>query len=157
MKTLKPVVRNLLLAFVLISIGFALGRETAPRPAAATAPATLGQETGAQVRVTYLRSTFRCITCNLVETLADELIRAEFADALEAGRLEWRAVDYLREPELAGRYQVSGNMIVVARFENGQEVRAIRLDRVMEEVMDADRFRTYVRDAIVQALERGDL
>jgi hypothetical protein len=159
--SLKRATRNLLLAFVLISIGFGLGQEVALRQAAKAASSPAGGEAVAadqdKVQVTYLRSSFRCITCNLVETLTDDLIRGEFAHQIEAGRLDWRTVDYLQDRQLARRYQVSGNMIVVARLERGEEVAAIRLDRVLELVTDRESFLGYVRSAIHQALEGGDL
>lgn len=137
---------RLLLAFVLVSIGFAVGRETAPGRAARE-PAH-PQQGGTTVAVTYLRSTFRCLTCNTIEALTGELIGTEFAPALAAGRLTWQTVDYMQNAELASRYNVSGNMIVVARLENGREVETRRLDRVMELAGRREEFVPYVRNAI---------
>jgi len=155
----KRVARNLLLAFVLISIGFALGQEVALRKAAGGMSAAVGGETvssGEKVIVTYLRSSFRCITCNLVETLTDDLIRSQFGKQIESGQLEWRTVDYLQDTELARRHNVSGNMLLVVRIEGGKEVSVLRLDRVMELVTDRAGFLAYVRAGIVQALGDED-
>lgn len=150
---MKKVIKNLLLAFALVSLGYGLGKDAAQRGGAAgLAPSVAGEE---KVMVYYLRSSFRCITCNMVEALTDEIVRTEFAEALQAGDLEFVTVDYLLNTELAARYNVSGNMVVVARFEDGEETLTIRLDRVMELVEDREAFMPYVRMAIQRALEGG--
>ncbi len=150
---IRKMAANLLLSFALISLGFGLGKEAALRQTGTVAIEPV--ETGGQVVVYYLRSSFRCVDCNRIETLTDELIRTEFADELADGRLDWQTVDYMRNPALAARYNVSGNMLMVARFEDGEETHSIRLDRVMERVGDREAFLDYVRGGIVEAL-RGE-
>jgi hypothetical protein len=146
---LKILIRNLLLAFVLVSIGFALGKESALRRAGAAGPSAAAGED--KLVVYYLRSTFRCVTCNMVEEQTDALLRAEHADELADGRMEYHVVDFLENRELAARYNVGGNLIVIARFEDGQEVKAVRLDQVLDRVMDADAFADYLRKGIAVA------
>jgi hypothetical protein len=142
----KKILGRLLTAFVLISIGFAIGRETAGgRPGAPATPPASG---GDRVIVYYMHGTFRCVTCNTVESLAEGLLRTEFSEEAKAGRLEWRSVDYLEDTALAGRYQVAGNMLVLSRLEGGAEVRFRKLDRVMELAGDPEGFRGYVRPAL---------
>lgn len=147
---LKEICRHGLLAFVLISIGFALGKETALRRTEDAFPdPAAGEE---KVTVYYLRSSFRCITCNQVEQMTEELIRTEFADELNAGKMDWQVVDYLRNAGLAARYRVRGNMLLAVRFENGEETGTVRMDRVMELVPDRTAFLEYVRSGIRKAL-----
>lgn len=153
----KKIIGRLLLAFVLVSIGYAIGREVekgraAARAAPARSEAGAGQD---KVVVYYLHATFRCVTCNTVESLAEELVRTEFAEAVKAGRLEWRVADFQENGELADRYKVAGNMIVVARFRDGKEVESRRLDRVMELVNNRGEFLSYVRKAVRELLEDG--
>jgi hypothetical protein len=155
---LKKAVTAVLLCFVLISIGFAIGKEVtlqsirqADEPAAPTAPA-VGQD---KVVVYYMHATFRCVTCNLVESTADELIRTEFDKPLRDGRLEWKRVNYQENEELARRYDVGGNMIVVVRFRDGKEADRKRLDRVMELAGRREEFLAYVRQAIEACLAGG--
>jgi len=100
-----------------------------------------------------MHASFRCVTCNLIESTADELIRTEFSDAVKAARLEWKPVDFQENEQLAKRYNVGGNMIIVARFRDGKEVAHKRLDRVMELVGRRDEFLSYVRDGIREMLE----
>jgi hypothetical protein len=145
----KALIRNLLLAFVLVSIGFALGKESAQRRAGGTAPVAASGED--KLVVYYLRSTFRCATCNMVEEQTDQLLKAEHADELADGRMEYHVVDFLENRELATRYNVSGNLVVIARLENGQEVKTVRLDQVIDIVVDADAFADYLRNGIAEA------
>ncbi len=151
----KRTISKLLLAFVLVSIGVAIGKEIAANQTGPTAPVTSAPwapQGGHKVVVYYLHSSVRCVTCNAVESMTDELIRTEFADALKSGRLEWKQVDYLQNEQLAERYNVGGNMIVVARFLDGKEVGTRRLDKVMHLVGDRARFLDYVRTAISELM-----
>lgn len=152
----KRILSQLLLAFVLVSIGVAIGREMAanqgePMASASSDPSSMQGEP--KVVVYYLHSSFRCATCNAVESMTDELMRTEFADALKSGRLEWKRVDYLQDERLAKRYNVSVNMIVVARFLGDKEVEVRRLDMVMNLVGDRAEFMDYVRTAVSDLLK----
>ena len=100
-----------------------------------------------------MHASFRCVTCNLVESMGAELVRKEFADAIRAGRLEWKPVNYQENDDLAKRYNVGGNMIVVVRLRGGKEVASRRLDRVMELANKRAEFMPYVRSGIQAVLE----
>ncbi len=151
----KKIIGKLLLAFVLVSIGFAVGKETTRNQmlaqAEAAGPTVSPGES--KVIVYYMHASFRCVTCNLVESMSAELVRAEFADAAKAGKIEWKAANYQENEQLASRYNVGGNMIIVAKFHDGKEVENRRLDRVMELANKRDAFMDYVRDAIHELLE----
>ena len=153
MKT-KKVIGRLLLAFVLVSIGFAVGKEVERNRAGAQAQAAPSTAVEDKVIVYYMHATFRCVTCNMVESMGEELVRSEFANALKGGRLEWKPVNYQENDDLARQYNVGGNMIVVVKFAGGKEVEHKRLDRVMELAGNRDEFMAYVRSAI-QELIRG--
>jgi len=148
----KKIIGKLLLAFVLVSIGFAIGKEVERNRAGAqaqAAPTATGED---KVIVYYMHATFRCVTCNLVESTGEELVRTEFGDAVKAGRLEWRPVNYQENDDMAKRYNVGGNMIIVAKFAGGKEIEHKRLDRVMELAGKRDEFIPYVRSAIQELL-----
>ena len=151
---IKKTIGKLLLAFVLVSIGFAIGKETTRSQMLAQAEAAgpivaPGQDI---IVVYYMHASFRCVTCNMVESMGEELVRTEFADAVKAGEIEWKAVNYQENDILADRYKVGGNMIIVAKFRDGKEVESRRLDRVMEFANNRSEFMTYVRSAIEELL-----
>ncbi|MEW6356426.1 MAG: nitrophenyl compound nitroreductase subunit ArsF family protein [Planctomycetota bacterium] len=150
----RIVTGRLLLAFVLFSIGFAVGKEVErnrilAKGGVSEPPAA---SDGDKVIVYYMHASFRCVTCNEVEAMAEELLRTEFAEPLKTGRLEWKPVNFQENEQLARRYDVGGNMIVVARFRDGKELEHKRLDRVMDLVNNQDEFMSYVRKAIRDCL-----
>lgn len=149
----RKIIGKLLLAFVLVSIGFAIGKEATRNQMLAQAEAGPVAAPGEdKVVVYYLHATFRCVTCNMVESMGEELVRTEFGDVVKAGHLEWKSVDYQENDVLADRYNVGGNMIILARFRDGKEIENRRLDRVMELANNRSEFITYVRGAIQELL-----
>jgi len=151
----KKIVGRLLTAFLLVSVGVAIGKEMAARNApAAVGPVAAPGET--KVIVYYMHG-FPCVTCTFIETTAEKTVRTDFAEAVEAGTMEFVSLNYL-EPEnaaLADKYNVGSNMVVAVRFEDGQEVARVRMDEVMERASNAGRLTDYLRTGIRSVLEGG--
>jgi len=164
MEKAKNITRNALLAFVLISVGFALGKEVTARRQTPTtgpeSPAPVATEapvaTSDKVVVYYLHTTFRCVTCNEIERLTKALVETEFADDLTAGRIEWREANFQQDESLAKRYEVVSSCVVVANMQGGKEREFQRLDDVWTRYQDPAGFNGYVGAAIRKYLtERG--
>lgn len=150
----NKIIGKVLLAFVLLSIGFLLGKTTTRSPAPASDPAEPAAASGQdRVVVYYMHASFRCPTCNRAESMGEELLREEFAEALQAGRLQWQAVNWQENEALARRYKVSGPMFVVVKYQEGREVESRRLDRILALVNNPDAFRSYVRPVVQELLE----
>ena len=151
----KRIVRGVLLAFVFISIGFALAREMIVSPVPVPEPPKGDDE----VVVYYMHASIRCAPCNRLEATVDTLIGTEFAAPLNSGRLQWLAVDFQQNEALADLYEVSGPMIVVVRFKDGEEVDRKRLTDVMDLAADDkwDRIEDRVRQAIGACLAGGPI
>ena len=145
----KRIVSGVLLGFVAVSIGFAIAKEFRVSPAPVAKPAD-----GDRTVVYYMHASFRCATCNRIESTAETLLRTEFAGPLDDGRLQWTPVDFQQNEELAYLYAVSRNMIVVVRFKDGKEVCRERLAHVMDMAVDGDwdQIRTDVRQAVSACL-----
>ena len=160
---LKTWISRILLAFVFVTIGFALGRQTAPQ-----SPSPVGEETARSMQpaqgddkvVVYsVHMTFRCWECNQIEWLTKELLDSNFAQELTSGRIEYRSVDYMKDTDFARRYNISSSTVVVVRFDDGQEAGFQRLDEVWTKSRNRDEFMAYVKGAIrsqLQQLRRGD-
>jgi len=151
--TAKKVISNLLLAFVFISIGFAIGKETALNGARKTSKAgeaaAATQPAGSdKVIVYYMHQTFRCVTCNQIEAMTAELIHSDFAKELADGRLEWKRENFQENEDLARRYNVASSSVVVVRIRDGKEVAHQTLDKVWELAGKPDQFTSYVGGAI---------
>lgn len=153
--TAKTVISKGLMAFLLISVGVAIGRELALRQAVpAATPGLAG--TGDKVVVYYMHG-IPCVTCTFIEATTEKLVREEFAEAVRAAPIEFASVDYLdpANAALADKYNVGSNMVIAVRFEDGKEVSRVRLDQVMELASDAARLTDYLRTGIRSALEGG--
>lgn len=164
----KKALSNVLLAFLLVSIGYAVGRETAPVGAgkgsllvpssgSVQSPTASGEVAVTdQVMVYYLHG-IPCITCTMIDTTAEALVRDEFAAEVASGRVAYASLNYLdRENEaLADKYKVGSNMVIAVRVRDGLEVQRVRLDRVMELAGDREQLADYIRHGIRACLEGG--
>jgi len=139
---------NLLLAFVLISIGFSLGRHSI-KPTAAT-PQPTGQNV---VKVYYLHSTFRCTTCNAIEKMTMALLETQYRRELSSGSMLFHEVDFQTDEALAKQFGVVASCVVVAAVRNGKVVDFQRLDDVWTLMKDPPAFDKYLRNAIT-AMQR---
>ncbi|HEO71332.1 MAG TPA: hypothetical protein ENN80_08715 [Candidatus Hydrogenedentes bacterium] len=156
MTNLQTWTRRILLAFVFVTIGFALGRQTAPQsPPPAGGQGDIAMHStgnGDKVIVYAVHMTFRCWECNQIEFLTKELLGKEFADQLASGAIDYQSVDYMKDTDFARRYNIASSTIVLARFEDGQEVGFDRLDEVWTKARNQDEFLAYVRGAILAQL-----
>mgnify|MGYP001358312292 CR=1 FL=1 len=156
----RQVMARVLLAFVIFSVGYAVGKEVAlrrmaaatghPDPNAGPAPAEAGK-----LVALYLHATFRCVTCNRIEALAKAVVEKEFAPEVAAGRLEWRVANFQAEPELARRYEIGTSSLVLSRLAGGREIAFKRLDEVWNRVGDEASFNQYVAGEIRALLPPG--
>ena len=163
----KMWIRRLLLAFVLVSIGFAAGKEMTLRSMAqngSEAPPTIGatasqptDQNQDKVVVYYMHATFRCFTCNSIESMAKEVVENDFADALADGRLEWQAVNFQANTALGRRYGVGTSTLVIVKVQDGQEVDFRRLDEVWTHVNDPAAFKRYIDKSIQAYLDGGSV
>lgn len=151
----KKVIGKLLTAFLLLSVGVAVGKEMALRsmPTAQMPPAAT---TGGEVIVYYMHG-IPCITCTFIETTAEKVVHEDFSKIVKSGKMKFVSLNYL-EPEnsaLADKYNVGENMVIAVRFEDGKEVTRARMDKVMELASDAEGLQDYLRKGIASVL-KGD-
>lgn len=149
---IKNMASRLLLAFVFVTIGFSMGRMTAPVPEVSAVMDSVEISEGRKVVVYAAHTTFRCAECNRIEWFTADIVNTEFADELESGRLEFRTVDYMRDPGFASRYNILSSTVLIVVFENGEESGFNRLDEVWAKVKNRDAFKVYVREAIMTEL-----
>ncbi|NQT18275.1 MAG: hypothetical protein HQ592_01125 [Planctomycetes bacterium] len=156
----KKLISRLLLGFVLISIGFVLGKEATVRrmraSVAGQAPTKQQPaEEGEKVIVYYMHATIRCVTCNQIEEMAAEVVNTLFADAKKTGKVVWNEVDFQENAELATRFDVISSCVVVAKTVDGKVVDFKRLDDVWTLAGKTREFNRYVADAILAYLKKG--
>jgi len=138
--------RRILMSFVLITVGFSLGRQTAP--VSAPAPTEHAGAVENQLIVYAAHMTFRCFECTQIESLARELLDTEFPDYLADGRIQIVAVDYMKDEPFAHKYDIASSTLVLSRMEDGQETHFERMDEVWSHVRHRDAYMEFVRNAI---------
>jgi hypothetical protein len=152
---IKPITINLLLAFVLLSIGFAVGKEvTLRRQIPAAAPES--PETAAhadRIIVHYLHATVRCATCNEIERLTRTLVETGFAADVAAGRIEWREGNYQTEEELAKRFDLTSSCVVIERIKNGKPDEFQLMDDIWIHYKNPEAFNQYIGSAVQKYIE----
>lgn len=164
MSRLQVLARNLLLAFVLITIGFALGKEAARRHFSVVAPApdAASGETGANVSaatnvvVYYAHTTLRCVTCNKIEALAKATVDSGFEEEMAAGRVAWRVVNFQEDEAFARRYDIASSCVVVVGMRGAEDAGFDRLDEVWTKVDDPAAFKDYVAGSVRTFLPAGE-
>ncbi|MFW5893745.1 MAG: nitrophenyl compound nitroreductase subunit ArsF family protein [Verrucomicrobiota bacterium] len=161
-ETTQRWISRLLIGFVLVTVGFAAGRRTAPSlsesGSASGAENDARGATANQVVVYAAHMTFRCPECTQIEWLTRELVENEFEEELTEGRLDFRTVDYMKNTDFARKYDISSSTVVVVRKEGGEEQEYRRLDKVWSKIKDRNEFFDYVRSAIRDSLggEEGE-
>jgi hypothetical protein len=157
MERLKTILTNALLSFALISIGFALGKHSVQqnRLTAIAPVASLPDDSGPQVAVYYLHSTFRCVTCNTIEEMTRSLLDQNYSDQLADGSILWIEDDFQENETLAKQFDVAASCVVVADLRNGKVVDYQRLDEVWTFMKVPEAFNLYIGDAIDVYLKRN--
>ncbi|OGV36582.1 MAG: hypothetical protein A2020_10285 [Lentisphaerae bacterium GWF2_45_14] len=149
---IKNIVKNLLLIFVFISIGFALGKRSVPH-------AENGQksETGTElVHVYYMHATFRCVTCNTIEKMTKELLESKFAGKIRDKKIIFSEVNFQENEKLAKEFDIVSSCVVVAKERDGNILSYKRLDDVWTLMGKPAEFNDYLIKAIEPFLTRQE-
>jgi len=141
--------RSLLLAFVLVTIGFVIGKEMTLRRVWQAEPDKIIAPAGTdQVVVSYVHATIRCVSCNTIERLVQETLDEQFADAVAQKSLSFNEVNFQEDTAFAKQYEIVANCIVLNKITQGKGVKHQRLDKVWELYEDPPAFKKYLGDAI---------
>ena len=145
MERAQKILTRVLLAFVLISIGFVLGKHSAGNDSSTAAQRA---EQGSYVAVYYMHSSFRCVTCNTIEQMTRDLLNKAYAQELAEGRIKWQDVDFQENEALAREFEIVSSCVVVAQIEKGRVTGYQRLDEVWTLMKEPDAFNKYIGDAV---------
>lgn len=114
-----------MLAFVLVSIGFSLGRHYAGKSAQ-----DKNTDKSSLVRVYYMHANFRCTTCNRIQQLTEELLKNKYAKQMASGKIEFAEVNFQQDEALAERFDIKSSCVVVAKIQAGKIVAHQTLNEV---------------------------
>ena len=156
----KTVITAVLLIFMVSSVAYLVvkearsGSQVAPshaEPAPVALPNRSNLEPAAsKVVVYYFHGTARCPTCRKFESYSDELIRQEFSQELNDGRLEWQVVnvDETGNKHFVTDYKLFSKSIVVVKKQPGEKPQFKNLDKIWQLVGDKQAFVKYIKDKI---------
>lgn len=153
-ETFKHIVTNLLLIFVLITVGYSLGKHNTLAKTTVVSNQIMGSNGSGDkmhVRIFYMHSTFRCVSCNDIEARALAVADKEFAAQKVDGTLSWVDVNFHENETLAKQFDVVASCIVVAVMRGSEIVSFERLDEVWTLVEKPQEFDSYVRNAFNKA------
>ena len=158
MNRIRPILKNLLLAFVLVSFGFVLGKHSVQQADSVPgiSPATTTQNDARAITVYYMHATIRCVTCNTIEKMTRALVDAQFSKELADGTIQWRNINFQKNESLAKQFGVVSSVVVVARMEGDAVVNFKRLDEVWTLMNTPAAFNAYVSTAIHALLAEAD-
>ena len=162
----KTIVTGALLAFVGVSVAFVVVKEIVDRKRQQESTGPVGgaaQDADADAATTgpqkviayYFYGNVRCDNCRKIEAYTGEAILTGFAEALDAGRLEWRRVN-VDEPEnkhFVKDYELVTRAVVVVDTRGGRQVRWKDLDQVWQMLDQKAVFLQYIRDEVRAYLE----
>jgi hypothetical protein len=150
-----------LLAFVAISIAYAVAQDVrrAPSAAASDAPgqatppgaagldALKGGAGGAsKYLATYYHGNVRCPTCKKIEAYSQEAIETRFAKEIKAGKVAFRMVNYDEKgnEHFKKDYNLEAQSLIISEVKNGKELRWRNLEKVWDLTYDKEKFIAYV-------------
>ena len=151
----KRIAGQLLLIFLCLSVGFAVGKEVAFRQIVQPAPAA----PAGRVVKAYFFHGYPCITCLSAKASTEKVIHDNFAKAVAGGQLVYESINYtdLANAALAETFHVGSNMVILAVMDGGKVTHSIQLDQVMKLASsDVNQLEIYLRDAIAQALQEAE-
>ena len=143
MKKIVKVFKNVLIIFVLVSIGFALGKHS-------VAKKTVQEDTkkASLVRVYYMHGTLRCTTCNSIQRMTEQLLEDKYLQEMVDDKIEFTEVNFQENENLAKRFDVLASCVVVAKIQAGKIVAHQRLDKVWTLFQKPAEFNAYISKAI---------
>ena len=153
-RTMRPkiILTISLLTFVAASVGYLVVTEVIREDA----PDRKLGDFEHKVGIYYFYFLPRCPSCNKLEGYARQATEEGFADAIEAGRLEWRSID-IDEPgnkHFVKDFRLYTKAVVLVEIRDGEIVRWKNLEDVWNFIRDKDECIDFVKDEL-SAFMRG--
>jgi len=123
-----------------------------------TAEAAEEGDPGYYVQVYYFHGKVRCRSCNMIEKLTLETVRAFFPEELEKGRLKLSVVNVSdgENEHFVQEYSLYSQSVILSEMKDGKQVSWKNLIRVWELLNDESQFKDYVRGEVSTFLEKTD-
>ncbi len=153
----KSIITILLLIFVAVSVVYLVtGNKQADTEASVTETAVEPSSTpeNHQIIAYYYHGNRRCKTCRTIEAYAAEAIQTGFADALDAGQVDWQVLNF-EDSANAGAvedYDLVSQSLIIVEWQDGEKLRWKNLERVWKLVGEKKAFLDYVQQEVAAYL-----
>ena len=150
----KKIVTVVLLAFVCISVGYALIKENSKSERNESAEILESDASEAvpshRVIAYYFYGNARCPSCIKIENYTEEAIYSDFAEAVEDGSLVWRPIntDKPGNEHYLQMYDLYTKSVVIVDTRDGEKLRWKNLEEVWNLLNDKEAFLAYIRDEV---------
>ena len=113
---------------------------------------TDNQISGDNIEVYYFHFSRRCATCNAVEAVTQEALKEYFAEAVEAGTIEFKSLNLDEESNeaLAEQLKVSGQTLL---FVSGDKSVNLTTEAFMNAKGNPDKLKEQVKATVEQLLK----
>jgi hypothetical protein len=147
----KRILQVILLLFVAGSIAFAISRTREADSVTSPADVSQGkQPLKHQIIVYYFHGNARCQSCLKIEAYSSDAIKAQFAEQLKTGTLEWRVVNVetAENEHFVGDYKLVTKSVVLVEMNEGKQVQWKNLENVWNFLDNKDRFSEYIKSEV---------
>ena len=112
--TMRSTLTIMLVSLVMLACGQRTNAETGNEPT------KQGKDC---VEVIYFHGKQRCVTCRSIEQHTKDVLNAQYAKQMNAGRVVWRVIDISKKENeaIAEKYQVTWSSLFLVNHKNGKE------------------------------------
>lgn len=98
----------------------------------------------------YFHSSTRCPTCYKLEQYSKEAIEANFKDALDSGKLEFKVVNIegWGNEHFVQDYQLYTKSLILSLVKDGKELKSKNLTKIWDYVGNKQKFINYVSEEV---------
>jgi len=116
-----------------------------------------GDKPTSRVFAYYFHGTMRCPTCHKLEQYSKEAIETNFKDALDSGKLEFKAINVedRGNEHYVDDYQLYTKMLVLSLVRDNKEIKSKNLVKVWEYVGNKEKFFDYVKSEVADFLKEA--
>lgn len=141
----KQILRAVLLGFIMVSITYAIFRETKHHivnPEGAQPKTTLKH----QLIAYYFHGNARCQSCLKIENYSADTIRSKFGDQLKTGVLQWKVINVEEQENshYVQDYKLYTKSVVLVELVDGKQVQWKNLEKVWDYLGEPKQFSAYI-------------
>lgn len=107
------------------------------------------------VKVYYFHGPIRCHTCLQIENEIKMTLNQKFDKELKNKKIEFDCIDYVSDTSnnYEKQYNLENQALIIAKFENGKQVKWKNLDKIWKFTGNYDRMSRYISSEIKEYLK----